>query len=599
VPPEPKAKGGVSTTQDNVVELRPFQVSNVQCKDPWDPTDRVLEVSYDINDPNHRIRAGRIVYEAPVKGGRVPVHIEKLKPAQLVHGSRNELPLLDRWDGKIDKGLVNRIGTRVTADLSDILVRVEVWNNTNDAPGVLKEGGEGRTSVAGEWLSMASARVRIFAIVKATWDTHRAIPYGDPDEPAKGKAGMNITVKNVLEGTAAHVIVKRINEIANPAGDFPYADDKSKDQPGLKGVVKGGKVLLADGSKPYVKFLNYDQHWLHPGNNFYAFYVAFGDSGAAMTASERDYEGSEKACLHMRFTVFIHSPAPDLPDYTAAAQRLHQFFRGGTKYYRSYLMNGAPKSNRDWFEHFKYRYIVLVLGHAACGCEHPDHPTETLGKGKKKREHKMDPYHCGFVPDRNVCPKELEKTKEAKRSIKEAEAHYHHKFAGCGNQSHVFHQNLLGRRDKTEYCLGDPRMPLADTTMLLIFSTGPGGTSNSIALPHRAPRMFFWNGGCRTILTTNMGEQFTNLVGGTGYYHGWQYSPGCDYGKFCSDFFSIWIKGSKKDKAPNEYDTSRIVKSYRDAALIGTRPKYHPRIMDFTGVLNAREAPDSKGDGSK
>ena len=96
-----------------------------------------------------------------------------------------------------------------------------------------------------------------------------------------------------------------------------------------------------------------------------------------------------------------------------------------------------------------------------------------------------------------------------------------------------------------------------------------------------------------------MGEQFTYCVGGTGYYQGWQFSPGCGYGKFCRDFFSSWIKGSKKDKAPNEYDTSRIVKSYRDAAAIGTRPKYHPRIMDFTGVLNPREEPDSKGDGSK
>jgi hypothetical protein len=597
VPPEPKAKGGVATTRDNVVELRPFQVSNVKCTDPWDPTDRVLEVSYDINDPNHRIRAGRIVYEAPVNDRRVPVHIHKLKPAQLTHGC-NELPLLDRWDGKIDKGLVDRIGTRVTADLSEILVRVEVWNNANDAPGAYKEGGDGRTSLAGEWLSMASARVRILAIVKATWDTHWAIPYGDPDEPAKGKAGMNITVKNVLEGTPARVIVKRINEIADPNSDFPYADDKSKDQPGLKCVVKGDKVLLADGPKPYVRFLNYDEHWAHAGNNFYAFYVAFGDSGAAMAASERDYEGSEKACLHMRFTVFIHRPAGDLPDYTVAAQQLHQFFRGGTKYYRSYLMTGAPKSNRDWFEHFKYRYIVLVLGHASCGCRHPDHPTRTVGKGKKKREEKIDPYHCGFVPDRNVCPKELEKTKEAKASIKEAEAYYHQKFAGCGNRSHVGHTNLLGRSGKTKWVFGDPRVPLKDTTLGLIYQLNPPVT-NSLVLSGRVPRMFFWNGGCRTILTTNMGEQFTDQEVGTGYYHGWQYSPGCDYGKMCCDFFSSWIKGSKKDKAPNEYDTSRIEKAYRDAAAIGTRPKYHPRIMNFTGVLNPREEPGSKEEGSK
>jgi hypothetical protein len=121
----------------------------------------------------------------------------------------------------------------------------------------------------------------------------------------------------------------------------------------------------------------------------------------------------------------------------------------------------------------------------------------------------------------------------------------------------------------------------------------------NIVLPRRVPRMFFWNGGCLSILTTNMGELFTNQLRGTWHYHGWQYSPGCDYGKFCYDFFSGWIRGSKKDKAPNEYDTGRIEKAYRDAALIGRRPKYHPRVMDLTGVLNPREEPGGKEEGSK
>jgi hypothetical protein len=318
-----------------------------------------------------------------------------------------------------------------------------------------------------------------------------------------------------------------------------------------------------------------------------------------MAASERDYEASEKACLHMRFTVFIHRPSSDLSEYTAVAQQLHQFFRSGTRYYRSYLMTGPPKSTRDWFEHFKYRYIVILLGHSGCWCDHPDHPTETVGKGEKKREQKMGVYHSGFVPDRNVCPKELEKTEEAKKSIKEDEAYYHQKFAGCGNRSHVFHANNLGLQGKGKYTIGDPSVPLADTTRLLIWRSGPGGEMQNIVLPRRVPRMFFWNGGCLSILTTNMGELFTNQLRGTWHYHGWQYSPGCDYGKFCYDFFSGWIRGSKKDKAPNEYDTGRIEKAYRDAALIGRRPKYHPRVMDLTGVLNPREEPGGKEEGSK
>jgi hypothetical protein len=163
----------------------------------------------------------------------------------------------------------------------------------------------------------------------------------------------------------------------------------------------------------------------------------------------------------------------------------------------------------------------------------------------------------------------------------------------------VYHQNLVGHQGKVKYYVGDPRVPLADTTKLLIFRLPKPAVWQNISLPHRVPRMFFWNGGCRTILTTNMGELFTDQVGGTRYYHGWQYSPSCDYGKFCCDFFSAWIRGSKKDKAPNEYDTGRIEKAYRDAALIGRRPKYHPRVMDLTGVLNPREEPGSKEEGSK
>ncbi|MDP3000603.1 MAG: hypothetical protein Q8N47_24175 [Bryobacterales bacterium] len=596
--PQSKAKGGATTTQENVVELRPFQVSNVECTNPWDPTERVLEVSYDINDPNKRIRSGRIAYWAPdvlAKDGFVMVHSQKLKPDHYVHGVRNQVPMLDRWDGKIDKGFPDRIGKLVTADLSDILVRVEVWNNTNDSPGEPLKRGAGRTTVAGEWLSWASADVRVVAIVKAAWDTEWVIPYGDPDEPAKGKAGMNIEVKNVLEGTQARLSVRRINEIADPTTDYPYADYESEDQDGLDAVVKGNKVLLANGSKPYVKFLNFDEHWNYPGNNFYAFYIAFGDSGTVMLASERDYEKSEKACLHMRFTVFIHSPAYDLAETMKAAQRLHQFFRGGTKYYRSYLMIGPPKGAPDWAKHFHHRYLVFLLGHAACGCVHPDHPERTVGKGKKQKKVKLDVYHSGFVPDRNICPTEIEKTKAAKLSIKADEAHYHTRFGGCGNRSHVCNYLALGRKGKTSYAVGVWSMPAKDRTYLTLYQFAPQD-GYKLSLSSRTPRILLWADGCRTILTTNLGEFFVNQTVPTKYYHGWEYSVIDDHS--CSqiglDVMTRFIKGTKKAPAPNEYDTTRIVQAYRDAARLGTRPRYYPRLMDSSGVLNPREDPAGK-----
>lgn len=593
--PQPKAKAGVTTTQENVVELRPFQVSNVECSSPWDPT-YVLEVSYDINDPNQRIRAGRIVYEAPGEiYGFVTIHVQKLKPDQYVHGVRNKVQMLDCWDGKITRGLTDRIGKRVTADLSDIRVRVEVWNNANFEPGVPANDGMGRTSVAGEWLSMASTEVRILAIVKAVWDTHWVIPFGDPDEPAKGKAGMDITVKNVLDGTPARLIVKRIGDICEPSTDFDYADELSAEQEGLQAVVKGDKILLANGAKPFVKFLNYDEHWVHAGNNFYAFYVAFGDGGTAMPASERDYQNNEKACLHMRFTVFIHLAVPEMEGLRINMASLHNFFRGSTKYYRSYLMSGPPKDVRDWLAHFDHRYVVIMEGHAACFCTHPEHPEGTVGKGKLKRKVKLDPYHGGFVPDLNVCPVELEDTKAAKAAIQEDMAHYKTKFGGCGNRSHVCHKNLLGRRGKSAYYLGINRSG-EDLTKLAVYATNPT-TGGYIKASGRVPRLMFWNGGCRGILTTNQGERLVQQEAGTRYYHGWHYSTADN--EFCRAFFMRWIQGTKKDPAPNEYDLTRFESVYRDLAKLGTRGNDHPRLMNSSGVLNPREAPSGKEDATK
>ncbi len=83
-----------------------------------------------------------------------------------------------------------------------------------------------------------------------------------------------------------------------------------------------------------------------------------------MPASERDYESSERACLHMRFTVFIHTASIDLAFDIKEDIALHRFFRAQTRYYRSYLMTGPPKSAaQQWADYFKHRYIVVINSH--------------------------------------------------------------------------------------------------------------------------------------------------------------------------------------------------------------------------------------------
>jgi hypothetical protein len=104
-------------------------------------------------------------------------------------------------------------------------------------------------------------------------------------------------------------------------------------------------------------------------------------------------------------------------------------------------------------------------------------------------------------------------------------------------------------------------------------------------MPETAPRFMFFNGGCRTILTTNFGEHFCHNQ--TRYYSGWVYSPGCDYGRFCYDIFTRWIKGSQDDPAPEEFDVTRLEDAYRFATNRGTRAQYHPRLMDRFGRTTA------------
>jgi hypothetical protein len=204
-------------------------------------------------------------------------------------------------------------------------------------------------------------------------------------------------------------------------------------------------------------------------------------------------------------------------------------------------------------------------------------------------------YHSGFVPDLDVCPVELEQTKEAKASIERNVAHYKTQFGGCGNRSQVCHRNLLGRSGKSSYYFGLAK-PGEDSTKLALYAINPtsGGYFKTSG---RVPRLIFWNGGCRGILTTNQGARLIQQDVGTRYYHGWHYSTSDN--QFCLDFFKRYIQGTSKDPAPNEYDLTRFEAVYRDLAALGTRAKDYPRLMDSSGMLSPREAPSEKEDATK
>jgi hypothetical protein len=116
------------------------------------------------------------------------------------------------------------------------------------------------------------------------------------------------------------------------------------------------------------------------------------------------------------------------------------------------------------------------------------------------------------------------------------------------------------------------------------------GDVDPIAQPlgEALPKFCFFSGGCRTMLTTNMGEHFCQ--NGSTYYSGWVYSPACDYGLFCYDLFTRWIQGPPGEPPPEEADRAAFRAAYQYAANRNDRSQYHPRLMDRFGVTTAHAA---------
>lgn|GEM_PF-6616080 len=583
---EPRLKDGVSTGQDNTVRAKPFQVFNVRVPGLWDTKKEHLPVSFQINDPNRRIKAGRILYlvrRPKAQGGSNPaeryvaVHTAPLSGGEITHGP-HQLAAGKRWDGKITEGLTDR--ERVTFDLCPIRVQVEVWNKSTAKPGNRPQPGSGKTDVANEYLSRAHAETALDVLIRAEWNRDFVIPYGDPEEPQYGTAKMEIELKNVAEGTPVRLLVTRINKIKDPGSDYTYSRTglQPELQLGLEGAkVKGGKVVLADGSLPSVDFINYSEHWKYPGNNFYGFRLGFGEEGPWLLASERDYENQEKKCLHMRFTVFIQLGSPEKWRAQGGRKAFSAYKR--SRYFRPYMLTRQAKSPMEFVKYLRHRYIVMFCGHGFSGCTHGDHPKDSKGK-------RLDQFHRGFPPDRNVCPDKLLPTVEALQQLADDMAHYKGPLGGCGHRSKVWHVLIV--TGKEHMILGTHRKKaLTDPDyMVAAFTSGPKANEVVTLKGEMVPRFYFHGGGCRTITTDNFGRYFTNS--GTKYFHGWVYTVmGPQNIGLLSKLVQRWLGHKGKD----EWNEARFVKTYQNLVKQRTYSIYEPRLRDRSRILPAgREA---------
>lgn len=578
----------VHTTREHLVRLRPFEVTGVAPPARWDPSAEALAVTYTINDPNERIRRGRIVYVATYNDEEVVLASRRLDREELTHGEHT-LAEAQRWDGTIGSGIPARNGQRVTADLAPVGVRVEVWNTTHDEPARRVRGGNGRTEREGEWHSSRTAPVEIDAFVEARWSRNFVIPYNDPDEPDSGKVAMVIRTKNVLPDTSATVIVNRIVNINDPLEDVLYTDHLTQDateQPGLHNlVVRNDRVVQQDGSDPEVRFNRRDQHWTTPGVSFYAFSVGFGD-GWPMVASQRDYENHDRDCLNLRFTVFIRGNA-----YGSGPGQIYRMLRNSTRYYRPFLMQrDRPASANDWFHHMGFRFMVFTMCHGACWCEHTDHPS-TGGT-------RNGVYHQGFTPDVNHCPLpgDIIDGARVQRLIAQDRRNYRENYGGCGHKSHVGHDIVIGRMARNAPAAGVRNKKIywgnvpgrSERNALNFHIDGePAGTSRQSGYyitTRGMPRFAFYNGGCRGMLTTNLAEHFT--ANGTRYYHGWVYSVWIsESNRFARELLQRWILGTSDDRPNSEYDPDRFERVYTQL----TRRSYvvsHARLMRGNSVIN-------------
>ncbi len=593
----------VRSGQDNVVKTKPFAVVGVHgLPSKWDPESKPLRLLYSIHNPNGQAVAGRVLYMAPrgsdSKGipnlnnePGVVLHKQMLTAEQVRHGM-HYLPEPQEWDGVITRGLKDRIGEKVTADLAPIIILLEIWDRPIRDPGMLRDDAQSGRGRGGVHIERGRDQVNLDVFVEARWNKRYVIPYGDPKSPRRGYAHMLIKVRNVREGTPARLIVSRLGNPDDPWGDGTYTITGEEGQPGLEGaIVKDGRIQLPNGKPPFVRFNQYEEHYDYNVANYYGIRVAFGERGGGMAASERDYIEHPRRCLLLKLTVLIHNPARDLPKTSRFAREMGRFFKK-TKYWHPIVWTRPARSHKQYLEYFQHRYIVLFLGHSGARCRHDDHP-----RVSKKPDWYKAMYDRAFPPDGNCCPDKLLPGRKYRRQIRQDRRRGKKEYGGCGNKSHVRHNPVLGKvkrviDGKKKRVTLDfwNRIPSNGETDAVIHPT-KGNQSDWMYLEKKAPRFLFWNGGCRGMLTTNLGECFVHR---TAYYHGWVYIAyeAVDIA-MVRNTFRYWIRGTRRDPAPSECDEQRFLAAYRRAARRGKANTCHPRIMDqWDGVLPMAQEPD-------
>lgn len=578
---------------------------DVWCESPerWDPQGSPLPVTFRIFDPMALIRRGRICISVPGAEDYVTVHHIDLDPALLVHGGDHHLPQADCWDGVITRGLADLVGQRITADLSPLAVDIEVWTTEHDAPGVPDRNRRGATSRPMEGYAHDVSTTDIDAIVEGLWDRDWVIPKPPPGHDVDmDKVTMTINVKNVADGTPVSVAIYRIVNIDGRADDELYTDDGigAENQPGLCGlVVRGQQVVLAsDGSRPEVIFNEYDTHYTLPGNNFYAFTVRFGAYGGEIPASERDFVNNEERCLHMRFGVFISSPAADLNYARSAGRYLNNLFRSQTKYWRSYLLERAPDDKDEFFKFHACRAMVLFLGHASAGCFYsgtqpfnlPDGSQNPAYDGHPRYQHQGQSRYKklpskNFAPDQDACPTDVSTSRTG----------------GCGQRDSVGMHMLLGRGrrsapagySRNKWWFGNQAGRAATDGLELSVENSPAGLVDAVYSEELSPlpRFCMWNDGCRGMLTSKIGDIYN--ANGTRFYVGWVYSVGDSTaaGNIRS-VFRKWLVGTASNPAVDEWDMDRF-KAILTEEMVRTssRRRYNGRFTDNGTRINPNAPP--------
>jgi len=193
-------------------------------------------------------------------------------------------------------------------------------------------------------------------------------------------------------------------------------------------------------------------------------------------------------------------------------------------------------------------------------------------------------YYEGFPPDEDCCPTELLHGKKGGRGG----------AAGCGNRSHVAEALWFGKMTYRAAERGivkfGNKIPTNENRVYpQVYLDGQlKGRVDVKSCTFFMPRFAFLADGCRTILTTGLGQLV--LDNGSRYYHGWTYTSS-DSANLIGPLFRRWIKGTPSDPAPVEYEfEDRFPQAYLKLTQKGGLRSSEPRLMNKSGVLLAAAA---------